>query len=121
MKIVNPIAIIGENAAVDFLKKKGYLIIERNFRKRYGEIDIIAIKDNVLVFIEVKTRKSKQFGTPLEAITYWKLRELKRMAEYYSLTHPKLPKALRIDGVGVLLDKDNEVAAIEHVENISGY
>ena len=56
MKISNPTAVIGEDIAVNYLKKKGYKIIERNFRKGYGEIDIIALKKNVLVFVEVKTR-----------------------------------------------------------------
>ncbi len=68
MKIVNPTAIIGENAAAEFLKKKGYVILERNFRKGYGEIDIIAVKKGTLVFVEVKTRSSDKFGTPLDAI-----------------------------------------------------
>ncbi len=119
MKIVNPTAVLGEDLATEYLQKKGYRIIERNFRQRYGEIDIIAIKDEVLVFIEVKTRKSERFGTPLEAITPWKLRELTSTAQFYTMLHPKLPKSLRIDAISVILNNDNKISTIEHVENIS--
>lgn len=119
MKIVNPIAVIGENLAVEYLRKKGYKIIDRNFRKRYGEIDIIALSGDTLVFIEVKTRKSLSYGMPLESITSRKLREITNTAEYYILTHSKLPKLLRIDAISVLLNKENNIDTIEHVENIS--
>lgn len=119
MKIVNPIAVMGENLAVKYLEKKGYVIIERNFRRRYGEIDIIAVSGKTLVFVEVKTRKSLLFGKPLESITFRKLREIMNTAQYYVLTHPKLPKLLRIDAVSILLNKENNIDTIEHVENIS--
>lgn len=119
MKITNPTAVLGEDLAVTYLQKKGYQIIERNFRKRYGEIDIIAQKDDTLVFVEVKTRKSAQFGTPFEAITYWKLKSLIKTAELYSMMYPRLPKQLRIDGISILLNSDNKAVTIEHVENIS--
>lgn len=120
MKISNPIAIRGEDIAAKFLKEKGYKIIERNFRKGYGEIDIIAIHKNILVFIEVKTRTSNKFGTPFEAITYFKLKTLVKTAEFYKVLNPRLPEALRIDAVSILLDYSNNPATIEHMENITG-
>ena len=124
MKIVNPIAILGENKACEYLKKLGFKIIERNFRKGYGEIDIVAIdiieKEKVLVFIEVKTRTSNSYGSPLEAITYWKLKSLIKTAQYYKMTHRNLPDALRIDAVSVLLNGNN-VESIELTRNISGF
>ena len=119
MKIVNPTAVLGEDLAVKYLQNKGYKVIERNYQKRYGEIDVIALIDNTLVFIEVKTRKSISYGTPMEAITYRKLRELIKTAQYYSLTHPNLPKLLRIDAVSILLKREGNVDTIEHIENIS--
>lgn len=119
MKISNPIAQRGEDLATDFLKEKGYKIIERNFRKGYGEIDIIAIQGRTLVFVEVKTRTGNQFGTPLEAITYFKLRTLVKTAEFYKVLNPKLPDALRIDAVSILLDNLGNVSNIEHIENIT--
>lgn len=121
MKIVNPIAIRGENLASDYLTKKGYKILERNFRKRYGEIDIVALDRDTLVFIEVKTRRSSQFGSPLEAITPWKLKSVIKTAYFYKLTHPKLPERLRIDAVSVKLVNSGACEEIELVKNISGF
>ena len=120
MKIVNPTAKFGEDKACEYLKKLNFKIIERNFRKGYGEIDIIALDKDVLVFIEVKTRTSDKFGTPLEAITYWKLKSLIKTAQYYKMTHPNLPESLRIDAVSVLLN-GQEVQDIELTRNISGF
>lgn len=126
MKIVNPIARLGEEKAVEFLKKIGYKIIDRNFRRGYGEIDIVAIDPSagsrqILVFVEVKTRTSNQYGSPLEAITFWKLKSLVKTAQYYKMTHPKLPDSLRIDAVSVVLSSDNKIESIELTKNISGF
>ncbi len=121
MRIANPTARLGEDKACEFLKKLGYKIIDRNFRKGYGEIDIVAVHDNTLIFVEVKTRSSNAFGTPFEAITPWKLRPLLKTAEFYKLTHKSLPDSLRIDAVGVTLDQNKEVESIEHIKNITGY
>jgi putative endonuclease len=119
VRITNPIGKKGEDIAVEYLKKKGYKVIERNFRKGYGEIDIVAIKNNVLVFVEVKTRTSETFGTPFESITSWKLKPLIKTAQYYSMIHPELPNELRIDAISVVLEGLKE--SIEHLENISGF
>lgn len=126
MKISNPTGKLGEEKACEYLKKLGFKIIERNFRRGYGEIDIVALDPSagsgqvVLVFIEVKTRTSNQFGTPFEGITYWKLKSLIRMAHYYKISHRNLPESLRIDGIAVILD-GNEVQNIELIKNISGF
>lgn len=119
MKISNPIAIKGEELATKFLKEKGYKIIERNFRKGYGEIDIIAVHKNTLVFIEVKTRTSDKFGSPLEAISYFKLKSLLKTSEFYKILNPKLPDLLRVDAIAVILDNSGNLVNIEHVENIT--
>lgn len=119
MKIVNPIAVIGENLAAQYLYDKGYKVIDRNFRRRNGEIDIIAIFGKTLVFVEVKTRKSSKFGTPLEAITPRKLRDIIRTAEYYKHSHTNLPDLLRIDAVSIVLNQFNKADKIEHAENIT--
>lgn len=93
----------GEELACQFLKKLGYKIIERNFRIRGGEIDIIATDDNTLVYIEVKTRSSYRFGRPEEAVTRWKLKFLERAAKFYRNNRQrlKLPQLERIDVVTV--------------------
>ena len=113
----------GEDIATSFLLKNGYQIIERNYKKRYGEIDIIAVdtsnkKEPVLVFIEVKTRTSNIFGTPLEAITPSKLRSVIKTVDYYVLTHKNLPLLLRIDAISVDLSDGEQ--NVEHIKNISG-
>lgn len=109
----------GENKAAAYLQKQGYRIIERNFTKRYGEIDIIAIDGDTLVFVEVKTRIGDGYGRPIEAITPWKLKSLIKSAEYYKSLHPELPDPMRIDFVGITFDKEG-APQIELVKNITG-
>lgn len=121
MKVVNPIGKKGETVAAHFLEDKGYRIIELNFRRNYTELDIIATKDNTTVFVEVKARTSGAFGTPFEAITRSKINNLVKTAQYYMTTHPQLPRAMRIDAIGITLSEDGEVESIEHVENITGF
>ncbi len=115
---------LGEATAVSFLKKKGYRIVAQNFRIRNGEIDIIAIdsqrKEEVLVFIEVKTRSSELFGKPIESITPRKLAALHRALLFYKQTHPKTPHILRVDAVCVLLGSQGKILSVEHMENITG-
>jgi len=122
----------GEDIAVSYLQKQGFTIIDRNFRTRGGEIDIIAIDPSTglgssngdsgqvtLCFIEVKTRMSSQYGTPLEAISYWKLKALIKTAHYYKATHRGLPELMRIDAVSIVLARDKSVSTIDLVKNIS--
>lgn len=94
---------IGEDLAVEFLNKQGYKIIERNFRIRGGEIDIIALDDETLVYVEVKTRRTIQFGRPEEAITNLKLKFLERAAKFYrnNRKNISLPQLERIDVVAI--------------------
>lgn len=119
MRISNPTAKKGEDIAYIFLKKQGYKIIDRNWRKGYGEIDLIAIENGCLVFIEVKTRSSDLFGTPQEAITYFKLRSLEKTALFYKKLHPNLPDSLRIDAVSIMLDPSNINHKIELIKSIT--
>lgn len=121
MKISNPIAKMGENSATEFLLQKGFKILERNYRPKYAEIDIIAIDpiESILVFVEVKTRTSFIFGSPLEAINYFKLKNIFKAAQFYSMLNPKLPESLRIDAISVEI-KNGIVVKIDHFENISG-
>ena len=73
----------GERRAAKFLKKNGYKIIEKNFKCKFGEADIIAEKGDTIAFVEVKTRDSDLFGAPREAVTREKQRRYKLIAEYY--------------------------------------
>jgi len=98
----------GEDLACHYLQKQGYKILERNFRIRGGEIDIIALEDKTLVYVEVKTRTSHQFGYPEEAVTPFKLRFLKKAAKFYRNARRNLPELERIDVVAVdLIDSQN--------------
>ena len=112
--------ILGEKLARDFLKKRGYHILETNYRCPEGEIDIIAGHKDSLVFIEVRTRKSLQFGTPEESITPTKMAKLRMVAAHYQQTHDNLPQAWRIDVVAVEMDKRDKPSRIELIENAVG-
>ena len=119
MRISNPTAVIGEDMAVEYLKSKGYKIIDRNFRRGYGEIDIICTHKNTLIFVEVKTRTSTKFGTPAESITYSKLRSLIKTAEFYKISNPKLPELMRIDAILITLGNEANDFELDHLENIT--
>lgn len=73
----------GEDIALDYLKKNGFMVIKRNYRTIYGEVDIIAEENGTLVFIEVKTRSNDLFGHPSESVTKAKQERLKRLAICY--------------------------------------
>jgi len=111
------IGAVGEKLAADFLKKRGYKIIQRNFRCREGEIDIIVQKDECLVFVEVRTKKNTAFGTPEESVTLSKREKLISLAETYLQACDKAPVSWRIDVVAVELTPDNRVSRLEHIEN----
>ena len=96
----------GEDEACKYLIRQGMEILERNFRCRMGEIDIIAKDGDSLVFAEVKTRRSKRYGSPLLAITPGKMRHLALTAEYYMKGRPQLRyRNCRIDAIGVVLGR----------------
>ncbi|KKQ91693.1 MAG: hypothetical protein UT58_C0007G0014 [Microgenomates group bacterium GW2011_GWC1_39_7b] len=95
---------LAEDYAVKLLESGGYKIKDRNFRSRFGEIDIVALDGETLVFVEVKARWSRKFGAPEEAVTRSKLFKIKKTGEYYSLLHPDLPKKLRIDVVAIEIE-----------------
>ena len=78
---------IGEDLAVSMLYAEGYMILTRNFRSRFGEIDIICEKDGTVYFVEVKTRTCDVFGDPDEAVNKTKQSRMRRTAEYYLLTN----------------------------------
>ena len=94
----------GELLAEQFLKKQGYRIVERNFRCKFGEIDLIGFKKGVLSFIEVKTRSSDAFGQPIDSVDKAKQRRLIRLANYYlykKRAQPELP--CQFDVVAIML------------------
>ena len=106
----------GEDLACKFLEKNGYKIIERNKSfSKFCEIDIIAQIKNTLVFVEVKTRKTNSFGSPLEAITKTKYSHIRQGALTYLGENSKKFSNFRIDAIGITLEPKVE---IKHLQNI---
>ena len=108
---------IGEALACNFLKQNGYKIIQTNYKNRLGEIDIIAMQDKTLVFVEVKSRLSTKFGLPREAINYYKQKKIINVATVY-LKQKKLFDniCVRFDCIEILGKKTDY--KIEHLTNI---
>jgi len=107
----------GEKLACEFLGKNGYDIIERNYRCPEGEIDVIARQKDALVFVEVRTKTSRKFGTPEESITPVKAARLRTLAARYGQSNKNLPEIWRIDVVAIQMNKDGRASRIEIIEN----
>ena len=133
---------IGEQLAADYLKHKGYKILDRNWGSKFGEIDIICscysrneryntpgVKGNlsphqvcinqsvsgVIVFVEVKTKIGDQFGSPEQMVTSRKLAQIQRMASQYFLA---VDKAKRIDVVAIVINHDHKLVRLNHYEAV---
>ena len=105
----------GENLACEYLLKQGYKILEKNKRfSRFCEIDIIALDKNTLVFCEVKTRKTNACGSPFEAITKSKYKNIKKGIFFY-LQENTSYKKFRIDAIAIVLEPNFEIT---HLKNI---
>ena len=108
---------LGETFAREYLRRNGYKIIEQNYRNRYGEIDLVVQKKDVLVFVEVRTKIGEQFGTPEETLNWKKLQKVKRNASSY-VARSKWNKLYRVDGICIVLDEQHTIQRFEHYENI---
>ena len=104
----------GEEIAVHYLQKEGYRILTRNFRTRDGELDIICRKDDVLIFVEVKTRRSELFGSAEEAITPKKIEHIRRVALHYLTNHQTQHKEIRFDVITILMV--NHEPRLNHIQ-----
>lgn len=107
MYIRRELGIWGENIAIRYLQKNDYIIIERNFSCRQGEIDIIA-KDtnkNELVFFEVKTRTNNKYGTPVDAVNKLKRNHICKCAEYYIYKYKLYKVFIRFDIIEITVKK----------------
>ena len=91
----------GEELAVSLLKQRGFTILERNYKTRLGELDIIAFKGEIVCFIEVKTRTSLKLGSPFEAVTKRKQRKLSQLALMYLKNKKWIDKKARFDVIAV--------------------
>ncbi len=100
---------IGEAKVYHYLEKSGYKILETNFENIYGEIDIIALKDRKIVFIEVKARSSYAFGRPCEAVTPYKQNKIRQAAEAYLIKKKLYERDMSFDVIEVLDDEINHL------------
>ena len=107
----------GERMAIALLESKGYLIRETNFRTRYGEIDIIAEKDESLVFVEVRAKRGDAMGSAAESIDRRKRKRLVMLAQLYCQQQSPLPSTWRLDVISVDLTKDGKLSEIRHITN----
>ena len=110
------LGISGENLACDALARQGYAILARRYRTRVGEIDIVAQDGETLVFVEVKTRTSEDFGVPAEAVTWRKRRRIVTMARWY-LTEKGLHGCLCRFDVVTILCRTGQPPAIEVIKD----
>lgn len=122
------------------MKEEGYFILDRNYRNRYGEIDIIAKKDKCLIFIEVKTRTNLDYGDPLETINKLKISRIKRLASFYIASNKLSGFNPRFNVISIIINRslikkmvekdnmwngiteinvlgDKSILKIEHIEN----
>jgi putative endonuclease len=95
------LGIVGENLAVDVLAARGYAILERRFRTDHGEIDIIALDGETLVFVEVRAKATDECGTAAESVTREKQRRVIRMATAYLACHGTVDRPCRFDVVAI--------------------
>lgn len=103
----------GEELAREYLENAGYSILATNYRSPLGELDLVVKKDDTIVFVEVRTRSTPSFGTPLESIDRRKQERLIRLALQFCAHHCLYSKHLRFDVIGIYLQKNE--AVIEHI------
>ena len=109
----------GETLAAQHLVRRGFRILERNYRTRWGELDIVAFNGQELVFCEVKTRRANGGRVwPLESVHPHKRRQVRRMASSWLHDRPDRPyaRALRFDAIGIRLDSAGRLVSLEHLE-----
>lgn len=105
----------GENEACSYLKTRGYDIIDRNYRCKFGEIDIVGCKNCELVFVEVKSRRSYKYGTPAEAVTKVKQTKIHKTALDFLSKFGKYYEKFRFDVIEIIIQNGNVI--INHIPN----
>ena len=107
----------GEKLAAKFLKRKGYKVIQRNYKCKLGEIDIVAEHNGTIVFVEVKTRQTQEFGSPQSSVTATKRGQISRVALSYIRDKKLVDQACRFDVIGITFPPESRKPEIEHIEN----
>ena len=106
----------GEDLAAAYLREKGYVILERDWHSKHRDIDIIAQQNDCLVFVEVKTRRSREFGDPFDAVNYQKLKNLRLAINHY-IQYRKLDNPWRFDVISIVGELDCSNPEIDHIED----
>jgi putative endonuclease len=118
MRAKDAVGRYGENVAARHLEGRGWQVVDRNWRGRSGELDVVALDGDELVVVEVKTRRGTGYGHPAEAVTPVKLRRLRRLAGEWMTDHPATRyRSVRIDVVAVLVPRSG-AARLEHLEGV---
>ena len=118
MKVFNKkIGFYGENLASDYLISQNHKIIEKNFFSRNCEIDLITLDNEILVFTEVKARMYFKFGSPIESITFNKIKNIKKTAKYYIHKNNEYNRFIRFDIIEIFLSSTNSNYKINHIED----
>ncbi len=107
---------LGEEIAINYFKNKGYKIIDKNFRTRFGEIDIICEKDNSIIFIEVRTKRDSSLLLPEESITKIKIENYKKLALQYLINSKRKFKDIKFDFLGIEYKSEKDFK-LTHIEN----
>lgn len=107
----------GEETALAFLLEQGYHLLEKNYRCRLGEIDLILEDGPEVVFVEVKTRRSSLFGMPQEAVGLAKQTRIRRLAQFYLLSKKDLVRPLRFDVIAIMYSGSGE-PEIQHLKGV---
>jgi len=115
------VGIWGENKAEEYLIKNDYLILDRNFRTTHGEIDIVAEKNGIITFVEVKTRTNNKFGNPEDAVDKQKKTKLIESALAYMQDHPELEDSWQIDVIAVYKEFSSKLKVLHFPNAVDGY
>lgn len=113
------IGCIGEKIAADYLEQKGYQVLDRNFTTRYGELDLVALELDSIIFVEVKTRTSAAFGAPEDSVTPEKLERIFNAGLLWLQAHPDAPDDWRIDVIAILIDDKENILDFQHFINVN--
>jgi putative endonuclease len=106
---------LGERIAERWLRRQGWRIVQRRFRSGHRDIDLVAERDGLVAFVEVKARRGQRFGDPVQAVNWKKQRELGRSARVWIARHGRAPEAYRFDVIGVLVAGPR--VRVRHIEN----
>jgi putative endonuclease len=108
----------GEQEAERLLRGKGYKVLEMNWGSKWGELDLVCLDGEVVVFVEVKAKTGYGYGAPWQMVNRRKLDQVRRMGEVFLTERGWQEKACRIDVVGVVFDRAGKVVEINHYENV---